>query len=281
MGQIPGAQNGDIVEHDIFLDTGKSYKNRAGTGAIKASSTGLQLVGVVTGGTSSSDMWANCPSEALATMTAARFVDDFLTNQISATGWVVTEDDAADTQTIDDARYGVLTLTCKATTDNDACQVQWKYENFRLTSGKKMWVEFYIRTTAGSAAQMDWFVGLCETEDLTGVADNHPANGFGFYKDDGAATYKLCNSDNGTDTNSASAVGTFVDSTWVRLGIYFDGGASGTGTLTPYVDGVAGTAIVATYGTQTELSPILMVRNGDATTTQNLKCDWVKIVQER
>lgn len=224
------------------------------------------------------DMWANCPP-ASQSVRLHTFFDDFFD---LAAAWTITEDDVADTQAVSDVVCGAVTLTCKATTDNDACQITWAQETFKLATGKRLWFEAVIRSASGDMVNSDWTVGLIEAEDLTGVADNMPANGVVFHKDDGAATFVLSSSDNGTNLQSGAAVGTIVNATDVRIGFYFDGGATGAATLTPYVNGVAGTPITAiTYATMAELAPFLMVRNGDATTTQTLIVDYVKVVQER
>lgn len=254
--------------------TGLQVRNNSGTVLFQINGAGAIVGGV--------DMWATAPSKASGSVTTIEFFDDFNGATFDASNWVVTEDDAACTQAVGDALGGELTLTCKAATDDNACQVQWAQETFRLTSGKKLWVEFRIKSASGDMTNSDWFIGLAEAEDLTGVADNMPANGIGFHKDDGAATFKASSSDGGTDIESVAAAGTIVDATYIRLGLLFDGGASGAATITPYVDGVAGTALPAiTYATMAEMSATLMVRNGDGVTTQTLVCDYVKVVQER
>lgn len=227
---------------------------------------------------SNSPLWTDCKANAQQDPSVYFMQhEEFLTLDAN---WSVTEDDAADTQAVGDAAFGELVLTCKATTDNDACQVTYAQEMFKLVSGKKMWFEARIKCPAGDATNLDFFIGLCEAEDLTGVADNMPANGIGFHKDDGDTNIDLSSSDNGTNTQRA-AVATLVDATWIRLGFKFNGGASGAGTITPYVDDVAGTPITVTYATMAEMAPMFMVRNGDATTTQALHVDYVKVVVER
>ena len=206
------------------------------------------------------------------------FMDDFF--ELS-TAWTVTEDDAACTQAVGDIQFGAVTLTNKASTDNNAQQIQFAQETFILVSGKRIWFEARIRCAAGSELQLDFFVGLAAAEDLTGVADNMPANGIGFHKEDGDAIIDVSSSDGGTNLQSAN-VGTLADNTWTVLKFVFDGGATGAATITPYVNGTAGTAIASvTYATMAEVAPIIMIRNGDATTTQKMEVDYVRVIQER
>lgn len=226
-------------------------------------------------------MWAGCQAQLIADPSKYHvFFKDFDGDEIGATGWVVTEDSVGATQVVSDTQHGMLVLTNAATTDNDACQATWAQETFKITSGKELWFEARIRCPAADVTNIDWFVGLCESEDLTGVADNMPANGIGFRKDDGDTQIDVCSSDGGTDTSGTNR-GTLATNTWTRLGFYFNGGASGTGTITPYINDVAGTAIVCTYATMAEMAAMFMVRNGDATTTQILQVDYVKVVAER
>jgi len=215
-----------------------------------------------------------------------RLFDDFDYSIASAAPhatWTITEDDAACTQLLIDELGGVLQLTNKAVTDDNAQQIQSQQETFRLVAGKELWFEARVRCPAADVTNLDLFIGLAETEDLTGVANNMPANGVGFTKTDaGVGTIFLASSDNGTDIVTAASLHTLVTNTWTRLGFHFNGGATGLATITPYINGVAGQSIsAATYATMTELAPTFMVRNGDATTQQKLDIDYVNVVQDR
>lgn len=214
------------------------------------------------------------------------FFDDFDLSAAAAAPlatWTVTEDDAACTQLLIDAAGGVLQLTNKATSDDNGQQIQLQQESFRLLVGKKLWFEVRFRCPAADVTNLDLFIGLAETEDITDVADNRPANGVGFTKTDaGVGTIFLVSADNGTDLVSPASLKTLITNTWTRVGFYFDGGATGSATITPYIDGVAGQSIPAiTYATMAELCPTFYVGNGDATTTQILDIDYVLVVQER
>jgi hypothetical protein len=187
------------------------------------------------------------------------------------------------TSLLTDNAGGVLTMTCQATTDNSTELNYLQQESFRLATGKKLWYEVRFRCPCADVTDLDIVVGLMVTEDIKAVADNKPANGIIFMKtDDAAGTIYLNSSDNNTDIVSPASIKTLVTNTWTRLGFYFDGGATGLATLTPYVDGVAKQPLTAiTYATQSEMCPVLMVRNGDATETQIMDVDYVYIVQER
>ena len=258
-----------------------------GVGAVSATADttiGLTSTGIMTLSGSQinagAGMWVNCPSEADPNPNLAhRFFSDF-TRTLEAE-WTITEDDAACTQATGDYEFGSVLLTCDATTDDNAHQIEWANETFQLVSGKKLWYETRIRCASGDVTNMDFFVGLQEAEDITGVADNMPANGIGFHKDDDDTNIDIASNDAGTPLEQP-AVDTIVNNTWVRLGFLFNGGASGSATITPYLDGVAGTAISSvTYVTMALMAPVFMIRNGDATTQQTLEVDYVKVVVER
>lgn len=260
------------LEDDAYIEFGTGNDVR-----ISWNGTYLQS-GLVT------DLWANAPSEMDPNPAVKHsYFNDFrhLTLDYDATNdWTMTEDDAACTQAISaDAVNGTLLLTNKATTDNNGQQIELQQESFKLAAGKPLWFEVRIKCAAG-ATEIDWAVGLIESEDLTGVADNMPANGIVFHKDDDDTNIDISSTDNTTNLQTA-AVATATTG-WVRLGFYFDGGATGAATITPYVDGVAGTPIAAvTYVTMAELAVAFMVRNGDNVTTQTMEIDYVKVVQLR
>lgn len=208
----------------------------------------------------------------------SKYFDDFFSLD---SNWTVTEDDAACTQAIADEQFGVVLLTNKATTDDNAQQIQWSKEIAKPTVGKRIWFEARVNCNGGDATNLDFFIGLSATEDLTGVADAMPANGIGFHKDDGDTNIDFSTSDGGTNIQQA-AVGTLANDTYIRLGFSFNGGATGAGVLTPYINGVAGTQITTmTYATMAEISPIIMIRNGDGTTQQKIKIDYVQVISER
>ena len=222
---------------------------------------------------------------AFAPSTHHMFFDDFtkgIAAAVHEATWTFTAD-AGGTSLLIDAAGGVLQLTCAAGDDDDGNQLQLIQETFRLASGKSIWFETRIRVPEADVTNIDFTVGLAVTEDLTGVADNMPANGIVFTKTDAAVgTIFLSSSDNGTNKISPASLKTIVTNTWTRLGFYVDGGTTGHATITPYIDGVAGQPIAAvTYATMSELAPIFMVRNGDAVTTQKLDIDYVHVVQIR
>ncbi len=264
----------------VYLGTGGDWSLSAGAegrviGAVLASSATVGKVLLAPGQYMSK---AGFSTEVVT----HEFFEDFAQDPVDWT----TVADSTGAAAAGDARFGVVTLTNAATTDDDGTQLSFDNETFQLVSGERLIFEARIRCAAGDATNLDFFVGLLDfsgtaANNPLGAADNMPANGIGFHKDDGDALIDASSSDGGTNLQTAG-VATLVDNTWTVLKLVFDGGATGAATITPYVDGTAGTAIASvTYATMALMSPVFMVRNGDATTQQTLEVDYVRVIQER
>ncbi len=230
-------------------------------------------------------LWSAAPSPGMSNYDTefVHYFNDFLDSTIAvATQWTVTETSANATQVIQtDNATGFMQLDLVDTDDNDGVQISFIQENFLLATGKQLWFEARCRFPDAEVTQLDWFVGMIGYEDMIAVADNMPANGFGFRKDDGDLKVDAFTSDNGVNIESTN-VDTLVTNVWVKYGLHIDGGATGASTMTPYIDGVAGTPVLLqTYATMAEVSPTFMVRNGDGVAGQIIDIDYVKVVATR
>ena len=179
--------------------------------------------------------------------------------------------DSGEVCAVNDGAGGELTLTTNDAED-DAEQRVYKTESFKLVSGKKLWFE--ARAKMSAATEADMVLGLIANENLTAVGDLLPADGVVFKKDDGDTHIDVNSSKDGTD-DTAAEEGT-LDTDYHRYGLYFDG----NGTITPYIDGVAGTALDTTICDDEELAPTVMVRAGDGN-ARTLTVDYIRVVQER
>lgn len=179
--------------------------------------------------------------------------------------------DTSEVCAVNDGAGGELTLTSNDSED-DAEQRTYVTESFKLVSGKKLWFE--ARAKVSAATEIDIVLGLIANEDLTAVGDLMPADGVVFKKNDGDTKIDVASSKDGTnDTASDEAT---LDTDYHRYGFYFDG----AGTITPYIDGTAGTALSTTVCDDEELAPTLMVRAGNAN-ARTLTVDYIRVVQER
>lgn len=239
-------------------------------------------------GTSLMKMWETCPSPADPRYNSLvhEYFNDFRASaaDYDATNeWTYTEVDVGTggaAALTADATCGTLTITSGAN-DNDCGAIVLNQTSFEIVSGKKLYYETRLKvTTAAKHIQSDWMAGLIGAgQDLKAQADNIPDNGIVFHKDDGSASLFLASADGDTNTDSA-ALATTAAETWYILGFYFNGGATGAGTVTPYINGVAGTPITITYATMAKLSPAFLYRNGEAGSCV-FTIDYVKVVQFR
>ena len=225
-----------------------------------------------------SGMWANCPLVHYANgmSLAYEVYDDFISTPDVTNLWTA-DNVGTGTTTYDAATAGgVLLLTCQATTD-DACeQLTRKGAGFLLAAGKTIWYETRLKIV-GDVQSEHSFGLVADGEDLTAVADVLPADGISFSTQDATLAAALTVSKGGTDTGAVAGVHTLVSGTYVTLGLLIDGVTS----VTPYVNGTAGTAATATIPDDEHLAPYFLVRNGDATTQQVLHVDYVKVIQLR
>jgi hypothetical protein len=221
-------------------------------------------------------MWRSCPQLAgLDPATVSTFFDDFHSFQITSgndLGWISTEVEAGAGDaalTIDNSANGILKVVNDAA-DDDSVELQYNAECWKLAASKPLWFE--ARLKVSDATQSDLLVGLCitDTTAITGVTD-----GVYIKKDDGDANLDSVTMKDSTPTAN-SAIGTLVDNTFIRLGIFCDG----VSAVYFYVDGV----LVATHTTNIcddeELTITLAYQNG-AAAAKTAYYDYVKAVQVR
>lgn len=227
-----------------------------------------------------SGMWAAAPSPAQPNYAsvAHRILDDFHTLDTTATvgDWAAFNVGTGTTTLADDVAGGVLLMTCQATTD-DACeQLNYVSASVMLAAGKTIWYETRLKQVGDVQSEVSF--GLVALgEDLTAVADVYPADGISFAHQDASMALALTASKGGTNTGASAGVKTMVTNVYATYGLLIDGVTS----ITPYIDGVAGTAITATIPDDESLSPYFLVRNGDNVTQQVLHVDYVETVQLR
>jgi hypothetical protein len=226
-------------------------------------------------------MWDDCPSKLDPNYLGQvfEFEDDF-TDTIDGTAtvgrWAFTTVGSGTTVVADDVAGGILLMTPQATTDDAAEAVTGANASFLLAANKTLWYETRLKIVGD--IQSEHSFGLCaKGEDLTAVADVLPADGVSFSTQDATLAAALTLSKSGTDTGAVAGVHTLVTNTYVTLGFKIVGLTS----VTPYVNGVAGTAATATFNDDEAMTPYFLTRNGDGTTQQIMHVDYVKVIQLR
>jgi len=225
-----------------------------------------------------SGMWANCPliHYANGMSLAYEVYDDFLNTPDVTNRWTAASVGTGSNAYDPAVAGGVLLMTCQATTDDACKQLTHKGAGFLLAAGKKLWYETRLKLVGDLQSEVSFGL-VADGEDLTAVADVLPQDGVSFSSQDASLAVALTASKNGTDTGAVAAVHTMVSGTYATYGLLIDGVTS----VTPYINGVAGTAATATINDDEAMAPYFLVRNGDGTTQQVLHVDYVKCVQLR
>ena len=230
------------------------------------------------GNAAANAMWDNCPSKLDPNYLATSYevVDDFISTPDVTNLWTAANVGSGTTTYDPAVAGGVLLLTCQATTDDAAEQLTHKGAGFLLAAGKTLWYETRLKLVGDSQSEVSFGL-VADGEDLTAVADVFPNDGVSFSSQDASLAGALTCSKNGTNTGAVAGVTTMVSGTYVKFGFVIDG----TTSVTPYIDGVAGTAATATINDDEAMAPYFLVRNGDSSTQQVMHVDYVRVVQLR
>lgn len=183
---------------------------------------------------------------------------------------------------------GVLRVSSQASSAaNDGLTVMYRATPFIPTDTKTIWFEARVAMTdvdAGAGAEDQFFIGLCNTITSalpSGVVDD-TVDKVGFFHHDGStvSTLSFITAKTTVEEITTSAVTGLTDGTFVKIGFKIDWVGS-VQTITPYVDGVAGTvhntaSQVPTTGTGLG---ICLAAVSEGTTTALLDVDWVRIAQ--
>ena len=202
------------------------------------------------------------------------YFEDFDT--YAAGDWTVTETAGGATQALAGGNGGLMLLT-NSTTDNDINQIQNAIANFTCTYGKKQFMK--CRFKLNEVLQSDFAIGL-QNPNVDGTTLATATDGVFFLKADGAATVDIYyRKDNTTGSSSASAIATLVDDTYIELACFHDG----VDRLYYAVDGVVKGYIAAstTYMPNTDLAPIISLKQGEGTNAKTAKIDYLFVAQER
>jgi len=219
------------------------------------------------------------------------YYDDFFEYDATATvgNWVAAVD-AGSTAALADAAGGWLTLATDGG-ENDGTVVASTFEIFDVVSAKPLYFEAYVKPAEGSTNINSWFVGLSDvvTVDLivdAGATMAASIDAIGFLKIRGGLTYNftVCN---GATQTSTVTVGTMASGTAVRLGFKVEpymtlaGAYSATkARITPYVNGVAGTALDALMASFDAMQIVFAQKTGGSS-GDALAVDYVQVAQAR
>jgi len=209
------------------------------------------------------------------------FFDDFWTFN-DDDNWVDTVTDGGTIDSID-ANGGVLSIA-SGSTDNDESYVSSEHEIFKFQTNKKLYFEARVKLTEANTDDANIIVGLSDTvaansllDDGGGPMDSY--DGAVFFKVDGGTVWQFESGNGGTEKTNSN-VGAFNDDTWTVLSFLYDYNDGTTANVTPYIDGVAGTAVTLTISGLEEMHILLGVKAG-AGNAETLLVDYVQVLQER
>lgn len=235
------------------------------------------------------DLWAGAPSlNDPDPSQFHRFFDDFYS--ADAHTYTSVDDAGTGTNAYQDAAGGVYSVVTAAA-DNDYHAMTSVAENWLFASGKELWFEARFKLAEANTNESAWWMGFTDTLTTGGLQANTSGplasyDGALFWKDEATMAIDFETSNAGTQ-NTGTALATFVTNTWTRVGMYFDGdpSGSGTGTVTPYTDvgsgWVEGTAQDIVLSGLAEMHLVFGVKAGPSGGAETLQMDYVKAVQLR
>lgn len=195
------------------------------------------------------------------------------------------DDAVTDGGTIDstDAHGGVLSIAT-VNTDNAESYVSSKFEVFKFQTNKKLYFETKIKLTEAATNTANWIVGLSDTVAADSLLDNGGGpmasyDGVVFFKVDGTMKIQFETSNAGTQVTDAN-VANFVSATDYTLGFLYDYNDGVTAKVTPFVNGVAGTARDLVISGLEEMHILLGAKTGSAHAAA-LLVDYVMVLAER
>ncbi len=245
-------------------------------------------------------MWANCPSALDPTPGLySEFFDDFLSLSdgaaaavghgvwnldVAATGGTALMGDADTANTPGNGGYVALATL---TTDNDFAYYSVGSaaagSGFLFAaSGLKTWfeIQFVVDSVTTSVYYMGMFGGDVIKPFADDTGDETVTDGIYWRAlNDAPTEIDFCINQGGTESIIAANADTLVIDTVHKLGFYTDGT-----TLTPYYDGVAGTATThaaTNFPTDAGLTPGFGVLSSATSNVCTIFVDYVKVVQMR
>ncbi len=205
------------------------------------------------------------------------FIDDFLDFDADSKSWVLTQATAGTGALDTAAKGGVLLLDCNSTTNNQGVQIQMGgavgASSFIASANSKIYYEARVKVADIGSTTVQIFAGLAEVDtSVFASAANSTANHVGFEAIN-TTSLSYVHEKAGTRVSDTSA-GTIADDTYIKVGFLIDGLTS----ITPFVDGVAGTAQTASIPI-VALTPTF-VCHSSGTTDPILHVDWVACIQQ-
>ena len=218
-------------------------------------------------------LWAKQPRDFQDLNVGFGFLNDFLSYEAD---FLLAQDSAGAVAMDTAAKGGVLLLDVAGTSDNQGPALQMggtaAASSFIASADSKIYYETRIKVVDTlAAAQLFVGVGAVLTPFIDSDANASP-NHIGFESfSSTSATYA---SENAGTRSSTAAAATLAEGTYIKLGFVVDG----VSKVTPYVNGVAGTAFTANIPI-VAVTPTFAIRS-TGSTDPIMHIDWVACYQE-
>ena len=227
----------------------------------------------------SESLWNQAPKRVLGGNIGDGFgfVDDFLSYDDASYRWLLTAATSGTSIMDPAAKGGVLLLDTGAATINQGPQIQAggaiAASSFIASASSNIYFETRLKLVTIGSTTLHFFGGLSEVLATTlASAANTSTNHVGFEAIN-TTTLSYVHEKAGTRVSDTSA-GTIADGTYIKLGFLIKGLTS----ITPFVDGIAGTEQTASIPI-VAMTPTIAVHSA-ATTRPVAHVDWVACIQE-
>lgn len=231
-----------------------------------------------------SSLWELAPVLAALSDPSSFFLveHDFERSLDLSLDWASVKDGAV-VPSLSDAAGGVM-LVPSDVNNNDEHYLSSIAENWLFAASKPLWFEARVRLAEANTDDANILVGLSDTVGANSLLDNGAGpmasyDGAVWCKVDGGTVWQFETSNAGTQVTTASA-GAFTTNTWTKVGFIFDPGAGVTGSITPYLNGVAGSAHALTLAGLEEMHLVFGVKAGGGA-AETLQVDYVRILAVR
>jgi hypothetical protein len=248
---------------------------------------GIQINAIsADGGKAAAVMWGtNSANDVLSARGGTiDFMDDFYVLDGTATvgEWNDAVTDGGTIASVD-AVGGVASIATGGV-DNNESYISSQHEIFKFETDKRLFFEARVKLTEANTDDANIIVGLSDTVAADSLLDDGAGpmasyDGVVFFKVDGGTKWQFESSNAGTQ-DTETDVGDFSDATWTKLGFLYDFNDGVTANITPYVDGVAGTAVTVTIAGLEEMHILLGAKAGGGN-AETLLVDYVHVIQDR
>jgi len=245
----------------------------------------LRSVITADGGKGSAIMFGtNGGSDALSSKgQTVEYLDDFFTYDNTATVGGYSEVSDAGTIAAIDANNGVLSLATGGTIENES-YVSTLQEIFKFETDKSLYFEIGFTHTEANTDDANLIFGLSDNAaaNLLQDAGAGPAASF-----DGAVFFKVLDgtvwqfmTSNAAAQASNTDIGAVTDGVFTRLGFNYDYNDGVTAIITPYLNGVADTAVNITIAGLAEMHIVMGAKAGGGN-AETVLVDYVQVSKAR